>query len=286
LKHAHLVVTVSTALARDLAERGVDPDRILCQPNGYDHEVMDPARFDSDARDEARTRLGISKDAVVVMFVGTFGRWHGVEVLADAIRELATSHKEWLDRNGVRFVLVGDGLRMHQVRETLQGTAAAYTVLTGLVPQADTPAYLASADIAVSPHVANDDGTEFFGSPTKLFEYMGLGKAIVASDLGQIRQVLDPSLSAARLPEADPATGSSARAILARPGSVDELVGAIRFLVERPAWRSQIGANARDHATANYTWDRHVAGILAVIETALDDGGQIGATGRRHTLQA
>ena len=48
-----------------------------------------------------------------------------------------------------------------------------------------------ACDILLSPHVPMSDGSEFFGSPTKLFEYMAMGKAIVASRLGQIADVLD-----------------------------------------------------------------------------------------------
>ena len=61
-------------------------------------------------------------------------------------------------------------------------------VLTGLVPQEDGPEHLAACDILASPHVPNADGTPFFGSPTKLFEYMAMGKGIVASNLGSDRR--------------------------------------------------------------------------------------------------
>ena len=52
------------------------------------------------------------------------------------------------------------------------------------------PSLLDACDILVSPHVPLDAGAEFFGSPTKLFEYMAMGKGIVASRLGQIGEVL------------------------------------------------------------------------------------------------
>ncbi len=58
--------------------------------------------------------------------------------------------------------------------------------------QSEAPTYLAISDIVVSPTVPNPDGSPFFGSPTKLFEYMAMGKPIVASDLDQIGEVLTP----------------------------------------------------------------------------------------------
>ena len=50
---------------------------------------------------------------------------------------------------------------------------------------------MAACDLLASPHVPNSDGTPFFGSPTKLFEYMAMGKGIIASDLDQIGEVLE-----------------------------------------------------------------------------------------------
>ena len=58
---------------------------------------------------------------------------------------------------------------------------------------------LAACDVLASPHMGNPDGTRFFGSPTKLFEYMAMGRAIVASDLEQIGEVLEHVEDPARL---------------------------------------------------------------------------------------
>src|SRR5262249_61279701 len=74
---------------------------------------------------------------------------------------------------------------------------------TGLIEQADGPQHLAACDVLASPHVPNADGTPFFGSPTKLFEYMAMGKAIVASDLDQVSEVLRHGETAWMVPPAD-----------------------------------------------------------------------------------
>ena len=102
----------------------------------------------------------------------------------------------------------------------------------------------------VSPHVANTDGTRFFGSPTKLFEYMSMGKAIVASDLEQIGTILKTSLRSDDLPAGDPQEQERRLALLCPPGDVEALEGALRFIVGRPAWRKTLGANARAEVLA------------------------------------
>jgi glycosyltransferase involved in cell wall biosynthesis len=91
---------------------------------------------------------------------------------------------------------------------------------------------------------------------------MAMGKPIAASDLEQIGEVLRPGLDAARLPERAAGDTSKEVAVLARPGDVEQLIAAIRFLAERPDWRERLGDNARRKALAEYTWDRHVGAIL------------------------
>ena len=114
----------------------------------------------------------------------------------------------------------------------------------------------------LSPHLANADGSRFFGSPTKLFEYMAMGKAIVASDLDQIGHVLRNSLHAGDLPAGDPTENDSRLAVLFPPGSVPSLVDSIIFAVNRPLWRRVLARNARAEALAKYTWAHHVSAIL------------------------
>jgi glycosyltransferase involved in cell wall biosynthesis len=263
LRHADVVVTVSEVLADELVDRGVSKDRIVWYPNCVDPAVFEPARFSSDAGLALRRRLGIAADAVVVMFIGTFGAWHGVEVFAQAIRAMAERDADALRAGKVHFVLVGDGLKMPAVRAALPPSFDhSLVTMTGLVPQEDAPQYLAIADVVVSPHVQNADGSRFFGSPTKLFEYMVMGKAIVASDLEQIGTILKAGIHVANLPDADPRPGEDRLAVLCPPANVDALVEALWFIVRQPAWRRVLGGNARAEALTKYTWARHVSAIL------------------------
>ena len=112
----------------------------------------------------------------MIGFIGTFGPWHGAEVLARAFGALIERYPRY--RSDVRLLMIGDGVKMPEVRAALdRGGVTDLTTLTGIVAQAEGPSYLAACDILASPHVANADGTPFFGSPTKLFEYMAMGKA-------------------------------------------------------------------------------------------------------------
>lgn len=262
LRHAHLVVTVSDVLRDELVERGIPAGRIVSYPNCIDPVAFDPARHTLSAIEALRSRHGIAPDAIVATFVGTFGQWHGAPVLAKAVRTLLDRHADWVRATKLHFLFVGDGLRMPDVRSALgEHQSGPHVTLTGLVPQAEAPLYLAASDILCSPHIANTDGTRFFGSPTKLFEYMAMGKAIIASDLDQIGEVLAGSPHVGDLAEGQQPRHDQP-ALLTTPGSSDEIFEGLRFLVSNTGWRQALGLNARRLALAKYTWRHHVEAII------------------------
>ena len=98
--------------------------------------------------------------------------------------------------------------------------------------------------------IPNPDGTEFFGSPTKLFEYMAMGKAIVASDLNQIGEIL----------------AHESTALLIEANQPKLLANSINKLVLDEALQKKLGENARKEALQNYSWDRHVERLLEFIK--------------------
>ena len=235
LSSADLIVVVSRALADEVVRRGVDRAHVLINPNG-----VDPGRYrpDVDARAvRARYDLG---DATVVGFIGTFGPWHGAEVLARSF-VMVCQRDAQLART-LRLLMIGDGATLPSVRRILSdGGVLSSAVFTGLVPQEEGPQYLAACDVLVSPHVPNPDGTPFFGSPTKLFEYMAMGKGIVASNLDQIGEVLEHGRTAWLVP----------------PGDVSALGAGLRRLIVDRSLRSVLGAEARWQVLSQHTWHQH-----------------------------
>jgi glycosyltransferase involved in cell wall biosynthesis len=236
LKAATRIFVVSEVERRNLLKAGVAPEKIIVNPNGVDADKFQP-RAGGDA---ARRELGISADQILVGFVGTFGPWHGVEVLARAIAEIPANEK-------IRFLLIGSGALRGRVEEILRAAGALdRVIMKGAVSHEEVPRLLDACDILVSPHVPLDAGAEFFGSPTKLFEYMAMGKAIVASRLGQIGEVLEHEKTA----------------LLVEPGNVTELAEGIMRLASSRESRERIGAEARRAAVARHTWKHNAQKVI------------------------
>jgi glycosyltransferase involved in cell wall biosynthesis len=248
VRGADLVVVVSRAMRDELAARGIDASRILVNPNGVDPDRYTPS-VDSTA---VTRRLGLA-GKTVVGFISTFQPWHGAQVLADAFARLIRENPAYAD--SVRLLMIGAGPELPAVKRRVEAAGLGAVVsFTGLVEQEAGPEYLAACDILASPHVPNADGSPFFGSPTKLFEYMAMGKAIVASDLDQIGEVLRHGETAWMVPPAD----------------VAALTDGMKRLIDDPALRTRLGASARGDVLLHHTWRAHVRSTLDALEARLD----------------
>lgn len=237
LRAAARIFVVSEVERRNLLRVGVEAAKIVVNPNGVDVEKFRPGVGGTRERE----RLGIDPDETLVGFVGTFGPWHGVLVLAHAIALLPKDAR-------IRFLLVGAGsLRDEALRIIRESGALARAIFTGVVEHERVPALLDACDVLASPHVPLEDGSEFFGSPTKLFEYMAMGKAIVASRLGQIAEVLEDEKTA----------------LLVEPGDAQALADAILRLARARELREELGAAARSAAVNRHTWAHNAERVLA-----------------------
>ncbi|MCD9111474.1 glycosyltransferase [Bradyrhizobium japonicum] len=264
LDAADLIVTVSDELGDELKRRGIPDGRILVYPNCVDPAAFDSARFSTDDLTDLKRQHGIPKDALIAGFIGTFGQWHGIEFLAECIRNLVRDDVAWLERSKLHFMLVGDGLKMPEVRRLLGSPEVArFVTLTGLVAQSEAPRYLACADLLLSPHVPNADGSGFFGSPTKLFEYMAMEKPIVASALGQIEDVI-AGRGATRLGSLPPGAGAPC-GFLYEPGNAQAFKDTLRRVVDDMPAAAGVAKAARAEVLNRYTWKRHVDAILAAM---------------------
>ena len=203
-------------------------------PNGVDTERFTPGVAPAQRADGLFT----------VGFAGSMKPWHGLRMLAAAFAGL---HGE---APATRLLLIGDGPEAEPTRDLLaaQGAGdAAHWV--GTVPPDSIPALLTSMDVAVAPARAD---APFYFSPLKVFEYMAAGRAIVASGIGQLRDVIEHER-----------TG-----LLVDPGDQHALAGALSRLRRDGDLRARLGRAARARAVEQHSWRAVARRILALVDGA------------------
>lgn len=235
---ADLVLPVTRVLARYVTDTGVDGRRIDVLPNGIDLDHFTPTL----SGDPVRQRYGLT-GKTVIGFTGFLREWHGLPAIVDVVRMLKA---EGFD---LHFLVVGDG----PGRPALDRAAKAAGIedcitVTGVVDRHDIPAHVAAFDIAVQPKATE------YASPLKLFEYMALGRAIIAPDQPNLREVLT----------------HRENALLFAPDEPASLRDALVALIRDQALRTRVGAAAfQTVQDMELTWDGNARKIAAAMEAAV-----------------
>jgi glycosyltransferase involved in cell wall biosynthesis len=231
---ADRVLAVTDELRKMIAAEGVPAAKIVVIPNG-----VDQAKFTATlSAEEAKRRLGLA-GATVLGFTGFVRSWHGLERVVDIIAENGGA-------GDLRLLVVGDG----PARPEIEARAAAKgvgdrVIFTGIVDRERVASHVAAFDVALQPAIVS------YASPLKLFEYMALGRAIVAPRQPNIEEVLL----------------DGENAILFDPEERGAFEAAIRRLLADPALRSSLGAGAAASIDRQgLTWRRNAERVVALFE--------------------
>ena len=219
---ADRVLPVTEVLASLVVAAGVPRARISVIPNGVDR-----SRFQVLDETAAKRRLGLD-GRLVLGFVGFIREWHRLDRVIALLAEAATL-------SDAHLLIVGDG----PVRAALEATArelgvAERVTITGIIERDQVAGYIAGFDIALQPEVVA------YASPLKLFEYMALGRAIVAPDAPNIREIVTNGVDCLLFDPEQPDGLAQALQRLAGDAALRERLGraAIAKLAERRlTWR-------------------------------------------------
>ncbi len=247
LRMATRVYTVSEALKEYFVKNGIDEKKISVVPNGVNIDMFRP---DVPAA-AVRERYNLSRK-VVVGFVGSFHYWHGVEYFPEYVRELAQKH------DNVHFLFVGNGPLRENLEAQLSGGDLAEGVsFAGYVAHDEMPAYLAAMDIVVAPYPPMQF---FYFSPLKIFEYMAAGKAVVASRVGQIEELVQDGTDG----------------YLFEPGDMAAFAARTSELIAGEELRKTFGKRARDKMCQNYSWRKNAERVAELLKLSMN--GRSGRT--------
>ncbi len=190
-----VVITICQELQDTVAEMGHGARAILIE-NVMGGDVEEPPTLTPAT---LRERWGLSPEAPIVLYTGTFEPYQGLELLIASAARLKVTHP------AARVLVVGgEPAQVEAAREVARRGGADTVVFTGQQPAREIPAFVAAASIVASPRVR---GTN---TPLKIYSYLRSGTPIVATNLLTHTQVL--SSDVARLVAPDPAAFAEALA--------------------------------------------------------------------------
>ena len=232
------IVAISSALAREISTKlGKTQRRIMVEHDGVDLGTLSSTVTDS--RLSICRRLDLSPEHPIAVYTGRVNRQKGAELLFETIALLRDT--------GCQFILVGKVY--DPCYEALVSTPKwGHVRLTGFVPPTQVPDYLAAADVLLLPSTPELPYASYM-SPLKLFEYMGAGRPMVASDLPVLREVLINEYNA----------------LLVSTDSPQAWADAISRLVLDPVLGQRLAQQARQDVE-RYTWARRAERIIGYME--------------------
>ena len=220
-RQASKIFVVSTALRQFLKSTyGVNENIVCLAPNR-----ITPGKF---------YRLENREQLKIFGFVGSILPHHKVELLIRAFAKLQESKPE------SRLIIVGDGAQKEQlIRLSTQINIAVKVTFTGKIPNDKIIQQLDKMDVCVMP------GTNWYGSPVKIFEYGAACKAIIAPNQAPLRDVMV----------------SGEHGLLTEENEAS-LVEAMAYMVDNPKSAIAMAENFHKEVMNKYTWEQAAKEIL------------------------
>lgn len=238
LRSATAVDAVTEGVREALVAKGVDPARICWLPNGADTDLFAPGPADP----ADRAALGLADGEHLVLYAGTHGYVHGLEVVLDAAELLAGEP--------IRFLLVGGGSE----RESLVAEAARRGLANVTFHEPVAPEQVADWLRCATVGLASVRAGDLYRSirSAKMLPVMASGRPVVYAGDDEGAALVERVGAGVRVP----------------PGDGAALAEAVRALVADPERARRLGDAGRAHVVAEASWaaivDRWLADLDAV----------------------
>lgn len=243
--NADAIVCICEGLSKEIDLR-TQRDVIHVVPNGVDTSIFLP----QPKAERLIEKYGL-KGKTVVGFIGSFFTFEGLADLLKSVPKVLAAHKD------VAFLVVGSGVEEENLKQLARdsGFLNKTVIFTGRVPHDYIQDYYSIMDILVYPRISKRI-TELV-TPLKPLEAMAMEKAVVASDVGGLKELVK-----------DGETG-----VLFEAGNVDALAEKIVALTKNEKNRKIIGETARSLMTVSHEWSVITTKYLEVYEHALKKKG-------------
>ncbi len=222
---ADAVVVVTEGFRQNLVSRGVPAGKVHTSRNGADLERFAPRGAADPAAVAMRRRLGAGAGECLVLYAGAHGISHALSSVARAAEKCAGAP--------IHFAFVGDGAEKAALEAQVARSLLGNVTLLPPVPRGEMPDLLAAADICLAP--LRDVPLFATFIPSKLFEYLAAGKAVIGSVRGEAAAIL-----------------AEAGAVVVEPEDPAALADAVRALAADPARRAEMGERGRAYVAERF----------------------------------
>jgi glycosyltransferase involved in cell wall biosynthesis len=241
IEGAAVIYVVSSALSNYFKAQYPSSERkIVITPN-----AINPKKASANPALKAslKAQYRIKDGEIVIGFVGSIFKYHGVDRLLSAFARLLEDHSPL----SFRLMVVGDGMVLSELKKLASDLGILSRVIFfGNVPHGDVYTYIDLMDIAVMA------SSNWYGSPVKVFEYGAMSKAIIAPDNVPMRDVMQ----------------HNKEGLLVGDGP-DDVINALRRLIFDIELRKKLSSAFHQKVEKNYTWDKISADILQRAELYL-----------------
>lgn len=238
ISQATLVITVSDFLNNEVKKKvECNASKVVTIPNGVPEKWINQKISIEDV-DSIRNIHNLTGKKVIC-FVGGLVHWHNFDLLLKAVKEIQVHFKDTV------LVLIGDGPEKKFIKNRANELCfqPGSILFVGNISHSDIPLYLNMANIAIIPE------TNDFRSPIKMFEYMSMGLPVIAPKKPAIESVITDNVEG----------------LLFEPGNYFSLSDKLIVCLNNPKLNELLGEKARQKVINYFTWERHSASILHLI---------------------
>lgn len=240
------IFTLTKQMEDELRSRGCKEKEITILPNSCDISLFEILEKDIKLEE----KLKIPRNIPIIGYIGTFVHYEGLDDLAKACVKLKERNIEF------RLLLVGsedvttgkNGKILDQIINIFSAANILdWLIAPGRVPHDQVSSYYSLIDIAPFPRKSLKV-TEMV-SPMKPLEAMAMGKAIIASSVGALSDMI-----------IDNETG-----LIFKKGDIGDFAAKLQNLIEDKDKRMKLGINARYWVENNRTWRKTSEILLSKI---------------------
>jgi glycogen synthase len=237
-KGVDAIFTICGGLGRDIRSRGISAHKITIIPNCVDAHSFAPCDYDRGIAE----KHGL-KDKIVFGFIGSFYHYEGLDILIDSFCNVQRKNNE------VRLLLVGDGPERSALYDKVSSlNMLGKVIFTGKVPHDEVKKYYSVIDTLVYPRkkIRLTD----LVTPLKPLEAMAMGKIVIGSDVGGLRELVTHNHDG----------------FLFKAGDIEELSRLMIDLASGNKDLKRISMAARERVEIHHKWGTAVKKYLPVYE--------------------